>query len=282
MVRLFDVVTTPPSLASSPVVFGENDAAVFETFVVPGYLRTYWDAVTRVLLVGEAARVVHLGCRTGFPDVELLERMPRTTGIGVDASPASLILARSKLGAMGIDYREGDPTNTGLPDAQFSHALALHPVMGAASRSALFQEMARLLYPGGQAIVALPLSRSFPEILDLLAEYALKHDDAELIRSLEMAASERVTIETLSDELEAAGLSDVDFELFTETLGYDSGRSLLEDPATRYLITPQIAYWLEQADISPAMEYVGRAIDKYWSEERMELSVTIAAVSARR
>ena len=282
MVRLFDVVTTPPSLAPSPVGFGEHDPAVFETFVVPAYLRMYWDAVTRVLLVGEAARLVHLGCRTGFPDAELLERMPRTTGVGVDASAANLILARSKLGAMGIDYREGDPTNTGLPEAQFSHALALHPVMGAASRSALFQEMARLLYPGGQAIVALPLSRSFPEILDLLAEYALKHDDAELIRSLEMAASERVTIETLSDELEAAGLSDVDFDLFTETLGYDSGRALLEDPATRFLIAPQIAYWLEQADISPAMEYVGRAIDKYWSEERMELSVTIAAVSARR
>lgn len=276
------MATELPHLAPPAEVFGENDAAVFETFVVPSYLRLFWEATQKVLLVGEAGRIAHLGCRTGYPDSEMLERMPHTTGVGVDASAASLALARSKLGALNMEYVEGDPGNTGLHAQTFSHALSLHPVLGKEDRAKLFGEMARLLYPGGQAIVAIPLSRSFPELVDLLAEYALKHDDLELTRALEVAASERMSIETLSEELEAAGLSDVDFQLVTDTIGYDSGRSLVEDPATRFLIAPQISHWLEQGDLSHAFEYVGRAIDKYWSEDRMELSVTVAALSARR
>ena len=271
-----------PHLEPAPLVLEDNDAAVFETFVVPSYLRLYWDAAQKVLLIGEAARLAHLGCRTGYPDSDLLERMPHTTGVGVDPSAACLTLARSKAGAMGMEYLQGDPTQTALPAATFSHALSFHPLLDRAGRGRLFAEMARLLYAGGQAIVVFPLSRSFPEILDLLAEYALKHDLLELTRALEKAAAEHLTIETLSDELESAGLSDVDFALSTETFGYDSGRELLEDPATRYLIAPQIAHWLEQGDLAPALEYVGRAIDKYWSEARLELAVTVAAFSARR
>lgn len=271
-----------PHLEPAPEVFGENDAAVFETFVVPSYLRLYWEAAQQVLLIGEAARLAHLGCRTGYPDTELLERMPRTTGVGVDPSNSSLIVARSKLGAMNMEYLQGDPRSTGLSAGTFSHVLALHPLYDAPERARLFTEMHRLLYTGGQAIVVFPLSSSFPEILDLLAEYALKHEDLDITRALEVAASERMTIETLSEELEAAGLSDLDFTLVHDSIGYDSGRSLLEDPATRYLIAPQISHWLEQGDLSPALEYVARAIDKYWSEDRMELSVTVAALSARR
>lgn len=263
-------------------VFDENEAAVIDAFVVPSYLRLFWEAAREMLLVGEAGRVVQLGSLTGYPGAELIERLPNTTGVGVERSEACAALAAQKLQPEIFSYQVGDPTSTGLDSHAFSHALILHPTGGVEQRQKLFSEAARLLYQGGQALVSLPLSRSFPEVLDLIGEFGLKYDDASVSSALELAASERLTVESISEELEAVGFSDVDFEVHNDVIGFDSGRAFLEDPSVRYFVTPQVEAWLDQLDLASAFEYVGRAIDKYWSDTRMEMGVSVAAFSARR
>lgn len=263
-------------------VFDENEAAVIDTFVVPSYLKLYWEACRGMLLVGEASRVVHLEALTGYPVQEILTLMPNTTGVGVERSEACAQLAAGRTSPELFRYLVGESTDTGLEDHSFSHALLMHPLGSKTVRSALFSETARLLYGGGQALVSLPLSRSFPEVLDLIEEFSLKYDDADVTRALQLAAAGRVTVESVSEELENAGFSDIDFEIHNVSISYDSGRAFLEDPSVRYFVTPQVESWLDQLDLASAMEYVGRAIDKYWSEEKMELGVSIAAFSARR
>jgi ubiquinone/menaquinone biosynthesis C-methylase UbiE len=275
------VTQVPTNIEAAPV-FDENEAAVVDTFVVPSYLRYFWEVAEKLVLVGDGARLVHLGCLTGYPAAEILSRMPNTTGVGVDPSQACVDLARRKQPAGLFTYEANEPTSSGLAAQSFSHALVLHPQGSFEERAKLFSEAARLLYRGGQLLVALPLSRSFPEILDLLDEFSLKYDDGVLSHALEKAASERVTVESISEELEAAGFSDVDFQMKSETLGYDSGRAFLEDPAVRYFIIPQIEAWLGQMDLATAMDYVARAVDKYWSDARMDLEYSVAAFSARR
>ena len=240
------------------------------------------EAAASLLLVGEAARVAHLGSLTGYPAEELLKRLPNTTGVGVESSEACVALASRKQAAELFTYRAGEPSESQLPSQSFSHVLVLHPQGSHDERAKLFTEAHRLLYAGGQVLVSLPLSRSFPEILDLLDEFALKYDDAAITRALEKAAGERVTVESVSEELEAAGFTDIDFEIKSEKLGYDSGRAFLEDPSVRYFIVPQIEAWLDQTDLASAMEYISRAIDKYWSDIRMDMQFSIAAFSARR
>lgn len=272
---------TPTNIDASPV-FDENEAAVVDTFVVPSYLRFFWEAAQDLLLVGEAARVAQLGSLTGYPVMQLLKRMPNTTGVGIEQSDACVALASQKIPKALFEYIANDPTESGLPAQSFSHVLLLHPQGGADERARLFKEASRLLYSGGQAIISLPLSRSFPEILDLIEEFALKYDDVGITRAMELAAAERVTVESVSEELEAAGFSDIDFEIHNDVIGYDSGRAFLEDPSVRYFIAPQVEAWLDQLDLGSAMEYVGRAIDKYWSDTRMEMGISVAAFSARR
>lgn len=271
----------PTEIEAAPV-FDENEAAVVDTFVVPSYLRMFWEAAEPLLLVGEAARVVYLGSLTGYPVAELLQRLPNTTGVGVDQSESCVELARTKQAPERFRFFAGDPAESGLEQYTFSHALLLHPGGGADERMRLFEEAARLLYADGQLLVSLPLSCSFPEIVDLIEEFSLKYDDAQIARALEHAAADRVSIEKLTDELEAAGFRDIDFGVVHETLVYDSGRAFLEDPAVRYFVAPQLESWLEQVDLGVALEYVARAIDKYWSDSRMDLGVSIAALSARR
>jgi ubiquinone/menaquinone biosynthesis C-methylase UbiE len=271
-------------MESAPVSapLGENEAAVLETFVVPAYLTPFWALARRLLLVGSASRVVHLDCGTGYPDTELLTLMPQTTGIGVGTSTACLSLAASKVGAFGFSYLEAPPDATGLPEQAFSHAMSLHAPGAVAARAALFREMARLLYGGGQALVCLPLGQSFPELLDLLAEYALKFEDATVSDGLEAFDQHPLTVESVAGELEAAGLHDVDFETGELSLVFDSGRSLIDDPTMSFFIVPTVAGWIGAPNLAEAFAYVARAVDKYWSDESLELKLKIAAFSARR
>jgi ubiquinone/menaquinone biosynthesis C-methylase UbiE len=271
---------TPENIDAAPV-FDDNEAAVVDTFVVPSYLCHFWAAAEKLLLVGEGARIAHLGSLTGYPGKQLVERLPNTVGVGIDASESCVELARQKVSPDLFSYYSGDPADSGLQAESFSHALILHPQGSAQERAKVLREAARLLYPGGQLLLSLPLSRSFPEVVDLIEEFALKYDDAPITLALEKAAAERVTVESVSEELEAAGFRDIDFEIIHDAMIYENGRALLEDPSVRYFVVPQIETWLDQVDLGDAMEYVSRAVDKYWSESQLELALTVVAFSAR-
>lgn len=261
------------------------DAAVFETFVVPRYLKLFGDLAVQMFLGIEGARVAHLGCRTGFPDSELARQVSGLSLYGVDSSPSVLELARHKAHALRIDsleYVQAKELPAPLPAAVFSHVLALHPLLGVDQRGALLSEMARLLYIGGQSLLALPLRGSFQEIGDLYREFALKTDDGDFARAVEETMASRPTIESLSDEMESVGLGDVDVEIRHTQLSFDSGRSLLEDPVCRLLILPDIHAGLVDTEMERPLEYLRDAIDKYWSASRFELTLNVGCASARR
>ena len=277
--RCYDTLVFPSESLSAA------DAAVFETFVIPRYLKLFGDLAVQMFLGMEGARVAHLGCRTGYPDSELARQVPGLTLYGVDSSPSVLEIARHKSHALGIDsfeYVQTKELPAPLPAAVFSHVMALHPIVGQSQRGALLAEMSRLLYIGGQSLLALPLRGSFQEIGDLIREYALKIDDGDLSRAVESMLASRPTIESLSDEMETVGLGDVDVEIRHTELKFDSGRAVLEDPICRLLIFPEIRAALGDVELEKPLEYLREAIDKYWSASRFELTVNVGCASARR
>lgn len=260
------------------------DAAIFETFVVPRYLNLFGDLMLEMLLTGNAARVAHLGCRTGYPDLKIYERIDQAEIIGFDFSLPALELARNKAalrGAESIEYRVEENGFDDIDAEQFTHVVALHPILKADERLELFKHVRRLLCPGGQALIALPLRGSFQEVLDLYREYALKYDDTDFSKAVELAIATRPSIESLSEELETVGLDDVDIEIRQTSLPFDSGRAFSEDPVNRLLIQPEIGSWLGVSDVVKPLDYVRDAIDKYWAESKLELSITVACASAR-
>lgn len=261
-----------------------DDAEMFETSVVPRYLSLFGELALEVLVSGPAARVLHVGCRTGYPDNQLLERIEEAELVGLDSSEAALELARHNARTAGherIEYRKLEALPGDLEAGIFTHALCLHPILDSEARSELFSAVRWLLCSGGQAVMALPLRGSFQEIIDLFREYALKYDDEEFQKELEASLSERPSLETLSEQLEAAGLEDVDVEVRQVTLPFESGRAFVEDPVSRLLILPEVRSWLPLADTRRPLEYVREAIDKYWSESELEISINIGAASAR-
>jgi SAM-dependent methyltransferase len=271
------------------VILGQKlsaaDAAVFETFVVPRYLALFGELLLQMALGSDSARMVHVGCRTGYPDRLLLERSNDIDIIGVDPSLSALELARNKAAALGdvpIRYQIAEALPIELESGSFSHAIALNPIASQIDRGQLFAELSRLLYSGGQALVTLPLRGSFQELIDLLREYALKSDDGALGKSVEEGSLSSPTIETLAEELEAAGFEDVDVEIRHTQLPFDSGRAFMEDPVSRLLILPELSKMLAVDDLEGGLDYVRDAIDKYWSETKFELSLNVGCASSRK
>jgi len=278
-----DVRPSQPPDRAPPSVLAPSDAAVFETFVVPRYLALFGELALELLAVAPGAQVIHVGCRTGYPDRGVVMKVPRAHVVGCDASPHALELARAKAraGAADIEYIECHEIPLPFPDQSFSHALSLQPPADPASREGLFVEMRRLLTQHGQAIVALPMRGSFVEVGDLLREYALKNEEPALAQAVDRAMMSRPTVEVLTSELEAAGFEYVDVDLRPAVIGFEGGRDFVEDPITRLLLWPEFRRNLG-IDLDKPMAYVRDAIDKYWSDSRFELTVNVGCATGRR
>jgi ubiquinone/menaquinone biosynthesis C-methylase UbiE len=207
------------------------------------------------------------------------------TVVGVDASIAAIELARNKaatLEGIRLEYKVAKGYPTELAAESFSHALCLHPIGTESDRSDLFQEMGRVLYSGGQALVSLPLRGSFQEIVDLFREYALKHDAGELGGALESAWLGRPTIESLSEELEACGFEDIDVSVRQVGLSFQGARAFTEDPVTRLLVLPELQAHMGDFDLSEPVQYLNDALSKYYAKRDFELGFVIGTASARK
>jgi len=259
------------------------DAAIFETFVVPRYLAPFGELVVAALVPAESAQVAHVHCRTGHPDAEIARRLGGARVFGCDRSPFAVELARAKASLvpeLAGDYLLAHGERAPLPAADFTHAVSVAPPLDAAGRAALFAEIHRLLAPGGQLVVALPLRDSFSEVADLVREHAVKQDDTALDERVARAMDERPTAEGLGAEVERAGFAGVRVDVTDRPLSFAGARAFFDDPAARLVIIPEIA-----ADAAPAplpIDYLRDAIDTYWGGGPFDLTLRIGCVSATR
>lgn len=284
----------PPKgeIATSPARhLGPEEAAIFETHVVPRYLSFFGERLVAMLVGGRDSRVCHVHCRTGYPDRLLFERLPNVHVHGTDPSPHAIELARAKAASMtkpsGVElhYHVADTLPLSFPPAAFSHAFTIHPLTAPQERRRLLEELARIVAPRGQVLVAMPLRGSFIEIADLLRECALKYELVDLTNAVEAAVQLRPTDESLKAELESVGFEFVDVDIRTRTLRFAGGRDFFEDPVTRLLLLPEfrvnLALKSRGAPVDP-FDYVREAIDKYWSDGMFEMTVNVGVVSGRR
>jgi SAM-dependent methyltransferase len=268
-------------------VLAQNELEVFENSIVPRYLSFFGSLAIDMLFPIPDGHVAHIGCRTGYPDMIIADKMPHSSLLGVDASGPAVEFARTKaslMSTMKANYSISEALPTLLAEQSFTHAMALHPLCDAAGRAELLAELRRVLIPGGQALLALPLRGSFPEINDMIREYALRQDLADLAKAVDVAAASRPTIETVSEEFEDAGLTEVDVDVQLIAVSFNDGREFLEDPITRLLVFPDARELLRLDDeiVGPCLKYVNDAIMKYWSEGVFELTVNVGCASGRR
>jgi SAM-dependent methyltransferase len=273
------------------VIFGAPltapEAAVFEDSVVPRYLSFFGGLLAEMMIPSPGAQIAHIACRTGYPDPLVAEKMPKSVIVGVDGSAPATDVARANATLftdVQTTYLVDEQVPTQLHEGSFTHAYSVHPISDAEGRAALLGELRRVLIPGGQALLALPLRGSFPEINDMVREFALRQDLTELGKAVDVVAASRPTIETVSEELENAGLSEVDVDVQLIAVAFSDGREFLEDPIARLLVFPemQVLLALDKDLATSCFKYVHDAISKYWSEGVFELTVNVGCASGRK
>src|SRR6185369_3267600 len=98
------------------------------------------------------------------------------------------------------------------------------------------------------------------------------------------ASASRPTIETIAEEFEDAGLTEVDVDVQLIAVSFNNGREFLEDPIARLLVFPEmrVLLALDPELAGTCFRYVQDAIAKYWSEGVFELTVNVGCASGRR
>jgi SAM-dependent methyltransferase len=277
--------TPLPPVVHGRARLGPSEAAVYETFVVPRYMSLFGDLALEMLVESDDAQVVHLHCRTGYPDRGIAMKLRGAHLVGVDGSLAAIELARAKAATMPemvSQYRFLQDLPTALPPSAFSHALVMHALGVPHDRARLLRECARLLAVSGQVIVSMPVRGSFQELGDLLREYALKHDDVSVAQAVDEAELARPTIEGLGEELRDAGFDFVEIEQRPSTVRFQRGRDFFEDPIARLVILPELRLELGLEQRPEPLSYVRDAIDTYWSDGTFELSVNVGCATGRK
>jgi len=276
----------PDAVARWGPPLAERDIDRLEEEVVPRYLAAFSTLAAGMVLPRDPASVIVVGSRAGFEAEMLAERLPNASLKGLETSDAGARAATIRGSALRIaaSFEVARRFPTPLPGGSFTHALAIHPIVSRTARRELLVEMHRLLEPRGQGIVSLPLRGSFPEIVDLVREYALKNDLPKLGEAVDVANTNRPTPETISEELEGAGFSEVEVDVQLLGVRFESGARFLANAIYELMVAPdaRAAFDLAPATMGDALVYVESAIRKYWSDAPFELTVNVGSASGRR
>ena len=113
-------------------------------------------AIVRAALgASPGERVLDAGCGPGFYCLELLEDVgPSGAVVGVDGSAAMLgLAARRCAGYDNVEFHEADVVSLPVEDAAFDAALTVQVQEYVPDVAASLAELARVLRPGGRAVV---------------------------------------------------------------------------------------------------------------------------------
>ena len=153
--------------------------------------------------VGEATRVLEVGCGTG----NYIAAIAAETGCsanGVDVSTEMLAFARRR--RPGVTLRECPAERIELPDGVFDFVYSVDAIHHFASTSDFYCEAARVLAPGGR-IASVTHSAALLRVGAVLSRYFPETIEANIARYPPLGQ--------LKDEMASAGFAEIDDQVVT-------------------------------------------------------------------
>jgi SAM-dependent methyltransferase len=167
------------------------------------YGRTFAQAAFRALLPAHWV-VADLGCGTGPVAADLAPWVAQV--IGVDQSTAMLkAAARRVAGLPNVELRQGFLESLPIADASCDAALLLLTLSYAADPAPVIAEMARILRPGGRAVVVDLMRHDRDDFRTRMGQQNLGFDEAQLGALLHEAGLDTVRCQPLPPDPGAKG-----------------------------------------------------------------------------
>jgi len=196
-----DFLTFDPDFNSRQVIAAYDEVAL-------------WSAMFGLLLLEEVplanvTDVLDVGCGTGFPLIELAERLgDRTQVHGIDPWSGGLKRAAEKIAAHGtrnVALHEGSATAMPFADATFDLIVSNLGVNNFDDRAAAIRECRRVAKPGATLALTTNLQGHMREFYDVFADVV--GDDAEASKRLRDHIEHRATIDNVRELLETGGFA---------------------------------------------------------------------------
>lgn len=155
------------------------------------------------------ARVLDVGCGTGFATMEVVAGGGVEAVIGVDSSPAMLEVFGEHLAVhpgVAVDLRAATADSTGTPDQWADLVLCTMALHWFPDRPAAIAEMARALAPGGVLGILAPGEGHDRPTVDILRATR----DPLVARLADSIESNQIPVGWLDGQLRQAGLEPID------------------------------------------------------------------------
>lgn len=167
---------------------------------------TAFTAQAMFALLPESATVADLGCGTGQAAARLAPWVGKV--IGVDSSAAMLKAAKSRVeGLSNVELRRGDLTAIPIESASCDAALLSLVLSYVAQPEAVLKEMARILKPGGRAVVIDLLPHDREDFRQQMGQHVLGFEPERVRTMLQAAGLDVMRCVALPPEVEAKGPS---------------------------------------------------------------------------
>lgn len=170
---------------SNHLPFDEARAAIYEQLFYPVVTHFTFalqpSAVARLKFIREViaanaledAEVADLGCGSGLILCDVLASKPRWRGRGLDISPAAVTYARRfavhKKIADRASFQTGDIAQLPFADGSLDLVIASEVIEHMPEPLLVIAEVARVLRPGGQLILTMPLDSHTPAHMNALS-----------------------------------------------------------------------------------------------------------------
>ncbi len=263
-------------------------ARVYDTEILPIWAERFGRLLLAEAKVGPNAMVLNVSCGTGYPALELLEKMDGGRIIAIDSSSALLDVARSKaedLSGKRIFFRtEGNRERLSFDDDVYDLTftnLGLRDFTSPPKEA--MAELARVTRPGGQLLVTLPLRGTWAEFLDIYREVLTKHDRHETLQALAEYEDTLPEPDVAIEWLEAAGLENVDLVVEEFSLLFMSSREFFFAPVIEF---GPLREWKRLAGKGQQMQdifwFIKESIDAYFGDRAFSVTVVAGCLCGRK
>jgi ubiquinone/menaquinone biosynthesis C-methylase UbiE len=280
------VTTAPDDKSARALEKQERLARVYDAEIGPVFGQRFADMILGALEPPPAARVVEVGCATGALTSELARRLDASARItAVDEAPF-VALARARLAGEPtgrVSFLVGPAAPLELPDAAADLAISNLAAADFAEPKRAAAELARVLAPGGQALLTTPLRGSWAEFVDIYRDVLRENGKPEKVAALDHYAQSLPDGATVASWLEAAGLVDVDVTTTRWEILFRSAREFFFAPLVE--LGP-LSRWKRIAgrgeDMQDLFFFTKEAIDTYFHGRAFPITIVGAVARGRK